>query len=216
MDAARALQILRTTGRLRLPGAPSPGQVAVRRLLAALTVIVIVLILVCIIGSIGLALVPFVGLGSNRTELVIMFGVIAAILGAVLVVLVVSRRNLRRVRGVARLPVELDARGLTLRGVGPVPWSDFEPARVEMVQKRSDGNYARAVIMPLTRSGMVAVNERLDPALRGRLGEVSGGLLTGGAAHRWIVAPSSADLGERDMIELVNTARAGFLGRRPR
>lgn len=216
MDAARALHILRTTGQLHLTGAPSPGQVAARQLLTVLKVIVVILIVGCVVAFVGLAVGGAIGVFSAPGEKLITFGVIAAVLGAALIVILISIRHLRRVSSVARLPVEFDARGLTLRGVGPVPWTDFEPARVRMVQSRSDGAHYRAVIMPLTPSGLNAVNGRLPGPLRDRLGEVSGGLFSGNIGHRWIIAPSSVELHERDMIELINTARAEFIARRRR
>lgn len=62
-----------------------------------------------------------------------------------------------------RQEVVLSPAGITLRGVGPIPWADFGPAGHRMVEAEYQSGRIRRAVMELTPRGRVNVNERLDP-----------------------------------------------------
>src|SRR5699024_12538047 len=51
-------------------------------------------------------------------------------------------RRQERFRDTERQPVLLEPRGLTLRGIGPIPWADFGPAEKKMVPAERNEGYA--------------------------------------------------------------------------
>ncbi|MGO2112631.1 MAG: hypothetical protein ACTH31_13565, partial [Pseudoclavibacter sp.] len=56
-----------------------------------------------------------------------------------------------------RIPVVLDAAGVRVRGIGPVPWHDLEPPRRHRVLTRSDVG-GMLPVMPLTPPGRTRAN----------------------------------------------------------
>ena len=208
IDMPQAVRTLQATGRLGLQGAPSPGTRALRVLTLSLTVLVVIVA----VGSIVFFVVaPVVGVKLGVASYLGFLSVLAMLV----VLLLWLRSALRRQNRYAqaeRLPVEIDARGLTLRGVGPVPWTDVAPAQYDWVHVSSGNAYQRRALMHLTESGLVAVNRHLPDELRARLGPASG--LFANRHHRWISVPRARGISEKEMIELINRARAMFLGRR--
>src|SRR5699024_1971104 len=75
-------------------------------------------------------------------------------------------RTISRYRTTARAP---EPRGLTLRGIGRSPWTDFGPAEKKMVPAERNEGYALRAVMPLSTSGLFNVNERTPPKMRDRI-----------------------------------------------
>jgi len=60
------------------------------------------------------------------------------------------RRGARRARGAHWL---VDTRGITIDGVGPVPWCDLEPPTQRMESAPYDDGYQLTLVLPLTAVG---------------------------------------------------------------
>lgn len=203
----RAAQTLQAAGRVSLPGAPSRGSGLMRGLLA------VMLGLLCLVAVGGVGAAVFAAAMGARV-IVPMFAGLGAVLVLVALLFLLLRRARRRQTAYAdaeHLPVEIDARGLTLRGVGPVPWHHFAPPRVESLVPRGTGASRSRAVMRLTDAGLATVNEHLAPDLRGRLGPAQG--LGTVRIHRWIELPSTAGMNEAEMIQLLTEAQRTFLAR---
>jgi len=206
---SQAVHALQTTGRVRLTGAPALRS-SVRRGLYS-----VLLVLVAVLGVGGLAVVIGAALAGARFTAASVAGLFSALalLAGGFVLLVRRRHRQGRYVEAERLPIEIDARGLTVRGVGPVPWHHLQPAQYDLIRSESDNAYERRAISYLTQPGLVAVNQQLPPEARLRLGPPYG--LVGDRHHRWVDLPSAEGISEPEMIELLNWARQSFLGLQP-
>ncbi|MFF2653908.1 hypothetical protein [Streptomyces sp. NPDC058045] len=202
----QAVHSVQTTGGVMLKGAPSSDTGALR----VLTTVLIGLVLTVAVG--GLVFVPIALTSGVRFTVASVFGIITvyALLAALVARLVFARRGQGRYAEIERLPVSLDAAGLTLRGVGPIPWGDFAPAQYDLVINKSSGNYTRRAILRLSDSGLIAVNQHLPAELRERLGP-SGNIWD--RRHRWIAVPGVEALHEREVMQLINWVQTVYLGR---
>ena len=201
-QAAHAIQV---AGHVQLPGAPALRT----KVLGVLIVILMILVALLACGGVVFAAAAF--MTGVRLTIATLIGLITVLglLTVVFLCLVSTKRRQARYKQAEGLPVRLEARGLTLRGVGPIPWSDFEPARYTMVRSSSDNAYERRALMPLAPSGMTTVNQRLPHELRTLLSPRYGVL--GNRHHRWIWVPGVAGISEPDVMELINWTRALFL-----
>lgn len=200
-----AAHALRMRGSVSLPGT-SDGQAGA---LKALYSVLIGLLLLLVVG--GLVFAVIAAASGVRFTGATVFGIlmVEAVLVGLAARMIANRRRQRRFLEAERLPVVIDARGLGLRGVGPIPWQDFLPARHEWVRAKSSGSYQRRALMPLSESGLVGVNERLPAELRHRVGP-SGTIRD--RRCRWIQLPGVEGMHEREVMALVNLAHAMFLG----
>ncbi len=204
------LQQLRTTGMVRLPGTPARTS----RLLRGLTLVLVVLIGLVGIGGLGFGVVAIATGAVEVTAATIMGMVMVLAMMAGLMALVLWwRRSLGRYAQVENLPLVIDASGLTLRGIGPIPWWDFGPAEHRMVPAEHDDGYTRRAVMTLTRSGFHNVNVALPEHLRSRISPAHGPFWN--KRHDWIYVPGVAGLGEGEVMDLINTARAMYGSRPP-
>lgn len=127
--------------------------------------------------------------------------VLVMLAGAFTLVTYMSRRH--RARGeLERLDVWIGAEGVMLRGVGPIPWHDFEPARHQLVPAEHDSGYVSRAVMPLTPSGVFNVNNRLAPQLRERVCPVSGPMWK--KMHYWVYVPGVEGLAQNEVMDLIN------------
>ncbi len=62
--------------------------------------------------------------------------------------------------------------GITIDGVGPVPWGDLEPPTERMEDAPRDEGRQLALVMPFTPAGQVRADQ-LDPSLRGVLNDAA-------------------------------------------
>ncbi|WJZ00578.1 hypothetical protein CHAN_09875 [Corynebacterium hansenii] len=98
-------------------------------------------------------------------------GFIATVIfGLGLVAVAVVRQSRRRARGSWWT---IDRRGITVDGVGPVPWSDVEPTTRRMERALHDEGRTLTLVMPLNEAGMrraaalpPEAGRALDPGLR--------------------------------------------------
>ncbi|HIV56695.1 MAG TPA: hypothetical protein H9902_01945 [Candidatus Stackebrandtia faecavium] len=201
---------LRTTGRVRLTGAPALWSNTIQILLTVLIVLVGLLGVGGIVGGIAV-----IASGAVRvTPATIVGGVgVFAMITVGLVLLLALRRKRETYRGLERTDVVVEPRGLTLRGVGPIPWHDFGPAEHRMVRAEHDSGYTRRAVMALSQSGYVNVNRRLPLHLRSRVCPATGPMWK--RDHRWIYVPGVDGLGQNEVMQLINTAHSMFTGYRP-
>ncbi|MCW4458025.1 hypothetical protein [Microbacterium sp. MPKO10] len=202
---AQAVSMLQSTGSVRMPGKPALWSGAMRWLFLAL--IVLVLIVLVVVGPIGIiaALVSDVSVTPAT-----IFGIIAcyAMLAGVLALLFTLYRRQGRYKQIEHSVVRLEPQGLTLRGVGPIPWRDFNPAQSTLVPAEHDSGYVLRAVMPLSPSGFANVNQRLPPNLRGRLCPASGPIWN--KAHRYIYVPGVEGLSQGEVTDLLNRAHSMY------
>lgn len=197
----QALDRLRSRGTVTLPGCRA---VPVERWLRLRRRIIGgylgVLIAGVLLTALGLVLRD-VGLWS----LAIPAGVFLATSGGLMVGLIgkTTRMMGGRLRA-EKEPVTLDARGITLRGIGPIPWSDVEaPERRRIRVKNEFGG--RCAVMPLTPQGLARVNAQQGWWTH-RVGPRP--YLTWSVPY--LLLPGIQGLSEDDTIELFRVAREMF------
>lgn len=194
----RAQHELLTRGAITLPGAPSGWSNVVN-------VLLYVLLGLAILIAIGLP-VGLVVMVANGAD--VLPGGLLAIPGAFVPLLLVwfLRRGFRRsLNAQRRNPVILAPQGLTVRGIGPIPWHQLNPPTMEMVPAQFDSGYERRAVMMLTRSGMQGVAS-VPPAQRKVLGPATGGLLTGGQRTTAVYLPSAQGISGSEMMRLCTLA----------
>ncbi|WP_029090004.1 hypothetical protein [Brevibacterium album] len=198
-----ALHALQTHGRIELRGAASGWA----QLTLGLTAVLLGLVALLIVAPPLVLLIVFLT-GTPLPVPAVIGGFGVMVLGAFMFALVRSmRKRHRQYRDTERSPVVIDGRGLTLRGVGPLPWQDLGPAENRLVMLPSSGSHTLRAVMMLTPSGLHNVNTRmplhlrplLSPAVR-RFGR--------GQQHSWVFVPGVRNMSTREVIELLNRARA--------
>ena len=200
-----ALARLQAAGSVMLAGKPATWSSGLR----VLMIILLVLVVLVGLGSIGG--IPFAIAAGLQVGPGTIFGVVGVggmiLLGIVL--LRIGIRNQQRHRVTEREPIVIEQRGLTLRGVGPIPWSDFGHAEHRMVPAERDSGYVRRAVMELTPVGMANVNERLPRNLRERISPKMGPIWN--QHHRYVYVPAAEGLSQREVMHLINAAREMFL-----
>ncbi|MFT0848925.1 hypothetical protein VR010_14395 [Actinomycetaceae bacterium L2_0104] len=206
----RALNVFRTTGRLVLPGGPSPWARATKALLAVLFVL---LVLLTIAAPVGMTIaVTYGGLEMTAATIVGVLMVEAILIGLLALVAFGVRRQ-RRYELFETSDVILEPRGLTLRGVGPIPWADFGTASYRMVPSEHSSGHTRRGVMPLTESGVYNVNVLMPPELRWRVCPATGAYWSKWR-HMYVYVPSVEGMKTAEVMELVNAVR-GMMGFAP-
>ena len=201
----RALEELQATGVVTMQGRPAGWSKARRWLF---------LVLIGLVSLLGLGGAITLGVvlpdESLRVTGMTIFGIIsvyAMLFGGMALLIKTYRRQLE-FADLEREEVRLEARGMTLRGIGPIPWQDFVPARSMMVRAEHSGNYTLRAVMPLTQPGFVNVNQRMPRQLRGRISPAVGPFWN--RRHRWIYVPGVEGMSEGAVMELINTAHWMF------
>ncbi|GGA74630.1 hypothetical protein GCM10011490_26660 [Pseudoclavibacter endophyticus] len=184
---------LLSRGAVTLPGAP-PGWSTL------LHVLIWLLLAMTVVVAIGLPIGLVVAIANGVAVHPIAFAAPLGGVGLVALVIVLLRSH-RRFREAQRMAVTFAPQGLTVRGIGPIPWHDVYPPSHQLVPSQYDSGYERRAVMPLTASGLQNVS-RLAPAHRKLLGPTSGGLLTGGQRTESIHVPSAAAMGTEEMMRL--------------
>lgn len=162
------------------------------------------------LGVVGALVLVVLGLVIAEAALLAV-GAIVAVAAAVALVLGFALRRASRRPGGPRWVV--DARGITVDGVGPVPWIDLEPSTYRMEPAaRSDG-YERTLVMPLTPAGAQRALA-LAPASRRVLNEgVRDTLLTGPQPVTSIRIPTLVVMSAGQFAAFLDAARAHFTRR---
>src|SRR5699024_8441981 len=122
-----------------------------------------------------------------------------------LLLLTRALRKQRRFRATEVSPVIIQESGLTLRGVGPIPWDDFGRAGHRMVPAERDSGFVRRAVMELSPSGFANVNQRLPQELRARLSPVIGPVWN--RHHRFIYVPAAEGLRQGEVMQVINAGR---------
>lgn len=202
----RALTSLQTTGVVTMPGRPAGWS----RLTKWLFLVLIGL--VSLLPTVALVLVV-VTWGQVESTAATVLGLIAVlVMTAVLAMLVIlGHRRHARFSEVERQDVTLDTRGLTLRGVGPIPWRDFGPAQHRMVRSEYSDGFVRRAVMPLTPSGFATVNERTPQSVRRLICPATGPFWN--RRHRWIYVPGVEGMRQAEVMQVINTAHGMFADR---
>lgn len=205
----QAMNSLHGTGRVSLPGAPARWSSLTR---------VLLVVLLCLIGLLGLGgmIVPLImaatGNWPGGAALAGVLGAMVMLGGVATLVFWIFRRQ-NAYRDIERQPVRLDPGGLTLRGIGPIPWSDFSAAEHRMVPAEHDSGWVRRAVMELTPRGLYAVNELVSPEMRRRISPPSGPLWN--RHHRFIYVPGVEGLSQSEVMELINTAHRKYSAQGP-
>ena len=155
-------------------------------------------------GLVGVISVSIVA--DNPPWFGMIFGYITS-LGLITGLFFLIRHGMRRqeqFRDTERQPVVLEPRGLTLRGIGPIPWADFGPAVKKMVPAERDEGYALRAVMPLSTSGLFNVNERTPHKMRDRISPAMGPFWN--RHHRYIYVPGIEGLNQSEVMYLINVA----------
>lgn len=198
-----AMHELHTTGRVQLPGEPAWSS----RLLRGLTLVLVILIGLVEVGAlvVGLAVIAT---GAVKVTAATLIGLVMVVgmLAGLMVLVLAWLRSLRGYANTESSPVVLEAAGLTLRGIGPIPWWDFGPAEHRMVPAEHDSGYTRRAVMGLTQSGFHTVNVLMPEHLRSRIGPAHGPLWN--KRREWLHVPGVAGLAEGEVMDLTNAARA--------
>ena len=174
--------------------------------------VVLIVLLSCLI--LAALIVPPVLIGISDFPaggLIGMFGVLA-MLTILLLFVVRGLRKQRRYRRTETDPIVVEQAGLTMRGIGPIPWADFGPAEHRMVPAERDSGFVRRAVMELTESGFANVNHRLPRELRIRLSPEIGPLWN--RHHRFIYVPAAENLRQGEVMQLISAGRRVFWGQR--
>lgn len=199
-----ALRAVQESGKVTLPGEPAVWSSMLRWLFRVL------MGLVGLLAVGGLVFVLIALASGIRMTAATILGVVMvyAMLAAGMALLIVGLRKHSRTREKERHDVTIDAQGMTLRGIGPIPWEDFGSAEHRMVRPKHDSGWVRRAVMPLTASGLLNVNERMRADLRDRIGPAEGPFWN--RHHRWIYVPGVEGLRQAEVMELINTAHSRF------
>lgn len=197
----QAMTSLHQTGRVSLPGAPAFWS----KVIGVLFKILLGLIGFLVIGALVIVLVMVVnGALPGSAALFGTFGAVV-LLGGLGALVRSWHRKQNAYRDIEHQPVIMDPRGLTFRGIGPVPWTDFGIAEHRMVPAERDSGWTRRAVMELTQKGLFNVNERTPRALRKRISPPMGPVWN--RHHRYIYVPGVDGLKQREVMELINRAR---------
>ncbi|WP_166998120.1 hypothetical protein [Paramicrobacterium fandaimingii] len=205
----QATATLQSTGSVTMTGKPALWSGALRWLFLAL--IILVLLLAVVVGPIGIiaALVSGVDVTAGTVIGVV---VVYAMLAGVMALLVFGYRRQGAYKQIELSEVRLSPQGLTLRGVGPIPWIDFAPAQRMLVPAERSNGYVSRAVMPLSQSGFATVNQGLPPNLRGRVCPATGPIWN--HVHRYIYVPGVEGLSQSEVMQLINKAHWMFEGAR--
>lgn len=197
----QVMETLQRTGSVRLSGAPATWSNTLLVLFRILMGLVILLASGGLVGVISVSIVA-----ENPPWFGMIFGCITG-LGLLTGLFFLIRHGMRRqeqFRDTERQPVVLEPRGLTLRGIGPIPWADFGPAVKKMVPAERDEGYALRAVMPLSTSGLFNVNERTPHKMRDRISPAMGPFWN--RHHRYIYVPGIEGLNQSEVMYLINVA----------
>ncbi|MDN6193347.1 MAG: hypothetical protein L0J32_15795, partial [Brevibacterium sp.] len=138
-------------------------------------------------------------------SLSIILGALLAVLGLLVELILVGVGQLWHERiGSEELPVRLDALGVSLRGIGPIPWVDLRAPERRYVPVKNDIG-GRCTVMPLTQRAQARVRAqpgdwklRLGPRPYLRFDQP------------FLLLPGIQDLSEDEVVRLFNHAWSTF------
>lgn len=199
MDSkAAALQELHLTGNVRLPGKTAPSSC-----FGAVAGAVLLLLIVASAASMFDAQPLTSGEVCSWDKMKVLATLLLMPVAIVATMVTVGRDF--QYRRAERKPVILDESGLTLRGVGPLAWENFAPARRSRVAVSGQENEVIRDVIPLTATGVSMVNRRLRARERRVLNPA---YVNGSIDH--IYLPVVKGLQPDDMIDVFNTALARY------
>lgn len=194
------MNTLHQTGRVSLQGTSAVWSTTTR----VLFIVLIALIgFVVVGGTIAVVVLGVSGPGVSPGA-IIGFFTSFVMMGGVAALVTYGFRKQNRYRATESEPVILEPNGLTMRGVGPIPWMDFGPAEHRMIPAERTDGYARRAVMELTPAGLYNVNERTPPETRQKISPAMGPFWN--RHHRYIYVPGVEGLKQREVMELINTA----------
>lgn len=196
---------LHNTGYVSLPGAPARWS----NLTGVLAKVLLGLIGVVAIGGVVVVLIMVInGTFPGGAALFGVFGVLVMLGGLGTLVWLWNRRQ-NSYRDLERQPVIMEPRGLTLRGIGPIPWTDFGIAERRWVPAEQDDGWVRRSVMELTQQGFFNVNERTAPEMRRRISPPIGPVWN--KHHRFVYVPGVEGLEQHEVMDLINAAHGLFI-----
>lgn len=199
-----ALQSLQQSGRVVLSGARAVYSDTARGWMIGVLVFVSLIPL----GMLLFAVLLMVATGSLIASLVI-FGIM--ILPPLAFAGLVWWRFVRWRRKYAELPenvpVTMDPNGLTMRGVGPIPWSCFGPAMHKLLPAEFGRGSSASAVLPLTERGIVMMNQYMPAHLSQRVTPIR----VAGRRYQYLDVPGIQGLSQREVMDLINTAHRMFV-----
>ena len=203
---------------------PDPGQRLLGELLTRGTVVVPVTRIgaAWVVGGLSAAAASVALLGALGVVLVLTqeggIGAALAVAAATALLLAVTVVALVLVRRGGHRPVGqwvLDARGVTVDGVGPVPWGDLLPPEHRMESAPRDDGYRRVLVMPLTEAGQQRALG-LAPAQRRVLNEAVRPTVWGPRPLQTLLVRPTPELSREELGAVLEQARqAALAGRVP-
>lgn len=199
-----ALQSLHQSGRVVLPGAPAVYPDTARGWI----IVVLMFVSLLPLGLLLLAVLLAIATDSLIAGIVT-FGFL--VLGPFTFAAVVWWRYFRWRRKYAELPeqvpVTMDPNGLTMRGVGPIAWSDFGPAMHKLLPAEFGHGLSASAVLPLTDRGIVMMNQHMPPDLSQRVTPIR----VAGGHSRYLEVPGIQGLSQREVMDLINAAHRVFV-----
>jgi hypothetical protein len=197
---------LQQQGWVRLVGTETGHSRGVRSLLMVVmwlipAVMVMILIALFVLWILGVEI---------PSQIFLAAGFAILLLGIVMLIPGIALRSMNRARTSEAFDVVLAPNGLTLRGVGPIPWTHFAPAQMKLVMsEHGGGGYKRRAVMPLTEAGIATVNGALAPELRERLFYATGPAWD--RLTRYIAVPGIQGMNTKESMALLNQGQYLFL-----
>lgn len=198
---ASALRTLHAVGRVTLPGRIADPHLRLRR---RRKIIDTVCAVICGLGLLG----PLAGfLLRDRDIAPVLVGIgVPLFIGGLIstIVMVAMSKGLQSRMRAETQPVTIDAQGIRLRGIGPIPWSDVYPPQYLKVTTRGDVN-GMCAVMPLSPQGYARVNSY--PYVQTQL---VGPKLYYRASVPYLLLPGIAGVSEAGSINLFRVAYEMF------
>lgn len=124
---------------------------------------------------------------------------------------VALRRSNRRAPGTRWV---VDARGITIEGIGPIPWGDLEPTAHRLEPSPYNEGLQRALVMPLSPWGEQRAQSLGPEARRILNASTRARPITGPRPLRSLRVNAMKDMPARDFAVFLDRARAHFSPRR--
>lgn len=199
-----ALQSLHQSGRVVLQGKPAVYSDTTRGCMIGALIFVSLIPLGMMLVGLLLALATDSWLAGL---LAVGFLVLMPLLFAVLVWWRYFRWRKKYAELPEEVPVTMDPNGLTMRGVGPIPWSDFGPAMHKLLPAEFGRGSSATAVLPLTERGIVMMNQYMPPHLSQRVTPIR----VAGRRYRYLDVPGIHGLSQREVMDLINAAHRMFV-----
>lgn len=199
-----ALQSLHQSGRVVLPGRPAVYSDTTRGCMIGALIFVSLIPLGLLVFAVLLAIATdswFAGI------VIVGFLVLLPLTFTALVWWRYFRWRKKYAELPEEVPVTMDPNGLTMRGVGPIPWADFGPAMHKLLPAEFGRGSSASAVLPLTDRGIVMMNQHMPAHLTQRVTPIR----VAGRHSRYLDVPGIQGLSQREVMDLINAAQCMFV-----